>query len=752
MSFLPVSRILLLKAVLVSASVFAFVVPSPIVYAKTVVSGTITSNRVWTKAGSPYLVTDNLKINTGVTLTIEPGVVVKVSENLAMPWLNNNMDVYGRLNASGTDSEKIYFTSVYDDSLGGDTNGDGDATAPSEFDSWRIRFFSGSQNSVLAHVVIRYTADGPFFSSTEAGIDHLRMDASGNGISAIGSVLDITNSDLSGLLQSALSVNFGSTVTMSDSRITNVLYQPVIVSNNSRLSLYNSEVLDTGLDYAISVALNSTLGIASSTIDGGIDSGIGIFYTSTAYISSSTIRNFLDGVIRVVDGSKLIIATSSIQSNTNGITLLNRCEECSGTFKEKRRSYLTARNNSLVENISFGVLHESPTNSSDARGNWWGDPSGPYHVGLNPGGLGDAVSDNVDFSEWLVKDPFAPEVTCCSSVAFIPGLEASRLYRQGALLEDKLWEPNNNHDVAQLGLSPVTGGSVDPLIYTRDVLDEPLGLPIAGNIYKGFLAYMNGLATDGTINAFEPLPYDWRMDVRDVATRDIALESGSSYTMVSHIEALAGASETGKVTLITHSNGGLVAKELINELVRLGKATLVDRVIMVAAPELGTPDAVLALLHGAKFFLGLPSREATRELGENMKSGYALLPSRKYFTRLGEFPPIRPIIEFATTTPVTRGFRSIYGDSISDYNKLRQFLLGDNGSRSEPTASDVNTPNVLKEHFLTNAEAYHGATDVWTPPVGVEVIEIIGWGLATPYGIRYEAVRKRVCNENNSVC
>jgi hypothetical protein len=36
----------------------------------------------------------------------------------------------------------------------------------------------------------------------------------------------------------------------------------------------------------------------------------------------------------------------------------------------------------------------------DARFNWWGDASGPYHAVLNPGGLGDSVSDDVSFAPW----------------------------------------------------------------------------------------------------------------------------------------------------------------------------------------------------------------------------------------------------------------------------------------------------------------------------------------------------------------
>jgi len=37
----------------------------------------------------------------------------------------------------------------------------------------------------------------------------------------------------------------------------------------------------------------------------------------------------------------------------------------------------------------------------NALNNWWGHPSGPFHPTLNPDGMGNAVSDNVDFDPWL---------------------------------------------------------------------------------------------------------------------------------------------------------------------------------------------------------------------------------------------------------------------------------------------------------------------------------------------------------------
>jgi hypothetical protein len=40
----------------------------------------------------------------------------------------------------------------------------------------------------------------------------------------------------------------------------------------------------------------------------------------------------------------------------------------------------------------------------NAEYNYWGDTTGPGHIGLNPEGLGDPVSDNVDFDPWCNYD------------------------------------------------------------------------------------------------------------------------------------------------------------------------------------------------------------------------------------------------------------------------------------------------------------------------------------------------------------
>ena len=149
--------------------------------------------------------------------------------------------------------------------------------------------------------------------------------------------------------------------------------------------------------------------------------------------------------------------------------------------------------------------------------------------------------------------PYRTTAPSNSSVVFIPGLEASRLYIKGDIYEDQLWEPNRHQDVQDLYLDQ-NGQSIKPNIYTSDIIDEINYSPIGqSNIYKSFIKMMKGLKTDGTIANWKALPYDWRFDLPEVV---------ANANMLAEIETMAITSNTGKVTIIAHSNGGLVAKEL----------------------------------------------------------------------------------------------------------------------------------------------------------------------------------------------
>jgi len=56
-----------------------------------------------------------------------------------------------------------------------------------------------------------------------------------------------------------------------------------------------------------------------------------------------------------------------------------------------------------ISGNGIGVFVQgTPSAPMRASMNWWGDASGPYHPALNPGGLGDQVTDHVEFVPWAL--------------------------------------------------------------------------------------------------------------------------------------------------------------------------------------------------------------------------------------------------------------------------------------------------------------------------------------------------------------
>lgn len=341
-----------------------------------------------------------------------------------------------------------------------------------------------------------------------------------------------------------------------------------------------------------------------------------------------------------------------------------------------------------------------------------------------------------------VRTPDRNFTTGYSNVAFLPGLEASRLYRAEVLsgkTETQVWEPTLAfHDNSELLLYP-DGTPIRTNLYTKDPIDEVLGF----NIYESFIDSMNDMVLAGTIHAWKPLPYDWRFDVRDIVDHPIALAT-TSYSMTEEIQKLADSSDTGKVTLIAHSNGGLVAKVLASKLGADG-SKLLDQMIFVASPQVGTPQAVGAILHG--YDQGIPkdwlpllinSKEA-RDLAVNMPSAYGLLPSAQYFTSVHD-----PVISF-DNNPLLAPWRAKYGITIESGAQLHNFLA-DQTRSPMPVTEETKDPMMGNPTLLSSAENLHNTIlDNWTPPEGVTLTQIAGWGEDTLKSIVYYQGVKTTC-------
>ncbi|OGZ07906.1 MAG: hypothetical protein A3C13_04525 [Candidatus Lloydbacteria bacterium RIFCSPHIGHO2_02_FULL_50_11] len=569
--------------------------------------------------GLPY-VPRYLTVPYGFTLNILPGAIIKMRPDVIIP-------VDGILNVgSSTSTDEVVITSITDDSLGGDTNGDGDATLP-HAGEWRSIVFNPGSTGRIENARILY-----------GGYDWLSA----------------------------------------------------IKNNGGTLTLDRVELARSG--------------------------------------------NF--GLLQL--GGRATVVDSEIASSTRyGIWISN------GTFAIHRSG--------IHDNPSYGLYNGSAI-SIDATDNYWGDPSGPTHPS-NPGGTGDRVSDNVDFGNFTSCNPLATEGPdlCVSNVLFLPGIEASRLYAYDdpncwfINCENQLWEPNRNDDVRKLYLDANGKSTAAFDIYTRDVIGE---INVTGsNIYKSFSTRMDNLKSEHIINDWEAVPYDWRLSLSDILSSGKKENGNISYNkatsspyIIQELRRLAATSKTGRVTIVAHSNGGLVAKKL-TQLLGADAPKLIDKMIFVAVPQVGTPAAIAASLHGydQDHLFGLITlNSVARTFASTSPMLYHLLPSAGYFNDVRT-----PVVTFDPAT--LSDWATRYGENINSEITLRAFLT-DSYGRADSQSTDIARPIQLNDGLFSDAEVLHTNLDSWAPPPGVKLIQIAGWGVPkTVSGINYTQKTSQFC-------
>jgi parallel beta-helix repeat protein len=205
------------------------------------------------------------------------------------------------------------------------------------------------------------------------------------------------------------------------------------IEDASPLVLGN-KIVDNSADRGGGVAcyINSTPTIRDNRINGNSGGGICCHESSPTIEENNIVGNSADVGGGIACWSSLpAISANKINGNiaedAGGIYCSNSSPMIVGnTISGNTASYsaggILAHNsaspvlrfNNIFDNSTFGVCNWDSSLIVDAEHNFWGHASGPFHPTVNPGGLGEEVSDHVDFVPW---DPWvgANEGTTLSS-------------------------------------------------------------------------------------------------------------------------------------------------------------------------------------------------------------------------------------------------------------------------------------------------------------------------------------------------
>lgn len=168
---------------------------------------------VWSMAdfeNVPYVIRNDMHVGVDSRLEIDPGVIIKFHNSTSA-----RIVVGGAMIAEGTPDERIYFTSLRDDSKGGDTNNDGAITSPAPGDWGSIEFVASaiSDENVMKHVTVRYARGHSSFYPVTINNTFVHME----------------NVMLELLGESAIGILGGANPVIKDSEFLNISGAPIIM-------------------------------------------------------------------------------------------------------------------------------------------------------------------------------------------------------------------------------------------------------------------------------------------------------------------------------------------------------------------------------------------------------------------------------------------------------------------------------------------------------------------------------------------
>ena len=193
-------------------------------------SGTITTNTTW-NADQIYVIQSSLTVASSATLTIQSGAVVKFDGT------SDFLTVNGKLNVNGATANPVYFTSIKDDSVGGDTNDDATSTSPA-VGGWKCISFQAGSSSTIANAVILYGGS--------SGLPNCTLE---DAIDVVDGSVNIINTTIASTTNYGLYMASG-TVSIVSSSIKNNGTYGILADTRGKLTITSSSFSNDGQDAA----------------------------------------------------------------------------------------------------------------------------------------------------------------------------------------------------------------------------------------------------------------------------------------------------------------------------------------------------------------------------------------------------------------------------------------------------------------------------------------------------------------------
>jgi len=132
--------------------------------------------------------------------------------------------------------------------------------------------------------------------------------------------------------------------------------------------------------------------ITNNSLNDNSDYGIRLYLSEHCLINENIIADNGDGIL-IKQSLMATITWNTITGNGKGIIITSLSR------------YSFVHYNDIMGNDMYGIdASANDGYDSDARENWWGDNSGPYHPEKNSNGKGDNVTYHVDFDPWIRKE------------------------------------------------------------------------------------------------------------------------------------------------------------------------------------------------------------------------------------------------------------------------------------------------------------------------------------------------------------